>query len=228
VTETGGGTAIAARQIVVNAPPRASFAVAPDDPVEGERITFASTSSDPDGSIAKQEWDLDGDERFDDATGPVAAKQDLKKGLHWVRLRVTDSRGASTIARNAVDVRAKPLKDPAEIGKSFYYTPFRWGIKLSLLVVKVPSKTTVQVKCKGGGCPRGTFTKRSKKKPAKLRFKQLNGSLRAGAKIMVISRRTGHMGQHVTYTVRGKGRQPAKRQLCFRSTPKKLLRCPTF
>ena len=65
VTETGGGTAIATRTIVVNARPDGLVHGRAHKPREGHEITFASTSSDPDGPMAKQEWDLDGNGRYE-------------------------------------------------------------------------------------------------------------------------------------------------------------------
>ena len=68
VTDAGGGYAIATDTIVVNAPPQASFTVSPAKPVEVS-VTLASTSSDPDGALAKQEWDFNNDGRG--TTGPA-------------------------------------------------------------------------------------------------------------------------------------------------------------
>ena len=53
VTETGGGFAIATAPVVVNAPPQASFNVAPAAPLDGDDVTLSSTSSDPDGPLAR-------------------------------------------------------------------------------------------------------------------------------------------------------------------------------
>ena len=47
-------------------------------PQTGDQVTFTSTSSDPDGSIAVQAWDLDNDGQFDDGTG-ATAQQDLPR-----------------------------------------------------------------------------------------------------------------------------------------------------
>ena len=74
VTETGGGFAIATAPVVVNAPPQASFNVAPGAPFDGDNVTLSSTSSDSDGPLAGQEWDLDGDGQYDDAGGAVVAR----------------------------------------------------------------------------------------------------------------------------------------------------------
>jgi hypothetical protein len=222
VTETGGGSDIATATVVVNAPPQASFTVTPDKPVEGNRVTFASTASDPDGPLAGQQWDLDNDGQFDDGSGAVASTTKLKKGNRTVKLRVTDSKGATAVSTRVVPVKAKPLKAPVDVKRSLGYVRREWGVELVVLIVKVPSKTTVAVTCKGRGCPRGTLKKRSKKKGAVLRFTKLKGSVRAGAKITVATSRAGHFTAYDTYTIRGGKKSPLLREGCRAPGSKKV------
>jgi hypothetical protein len=87
-----------------NQPPNASFTYSPTSPRVRENVTFTSTSSDPDGSIASQAWDLDNDGQFDDGTGATASRSFDKKGSYVVRLRVTDDQGASAVASRTVTV----------------------------------------------------------------------------------------------------------------------------
>jgi PKD repeat protein len=225
VYETGGGFDIRAQLLLVNAPPRASFTRGKAVPINGDEVNFISTSDDPDGNIVKHEWDFEGDGKWD-ATGNVVSKK-LTKASYAVTLRVTDSHGARATTSQAVAVKAKPLKDPLDPRKLLYYVRQKWGVKFERLVVKpVPRKATVAVSCKGQGCRRGTFRKRSKKNGSRLQFKQLEGALRAGAKVIVVTTRPGHIGQHVTYVIRGKRRDPVMRERCFWSNPKKLRACP--
>jgi Tol biopolymer transport system component len=75
------------------AAPSASFAISPDRPLAGEIVSLdASTSSDPDGGIARYEWDLDGDGSFETDTdqSPIASRFYPKVGTITVGLRVTD------------------------------------------------------------------------------------------------------------------------------------------
>jgi hypothetical protein len=225
VTDTGGGHAIAVDTIVVNAAPQASFTVSPSKLVEGRSVTFASTSSDPDGALAKQEWDLNNDGKFERA-GAVVSTSSLKKGTRPVRLRVTDGKGATATSLVGVKVAAKPLKGPVDIKRRIGFIPRKWGIELGVLLVKVPSKTTVAVKCTGRGCPHGTFKKRTKKKAGTLIFDKLRGSVRAGARITVVTTRTGHITAYDTYIVRGDGRGPLLREQCKLRGKKKPQRCP--
>src|SRR3954471_3338715 len=57
-----------------NAPPQADFVFFPAQPVVGEQVDLVSISTDPDGALDQQEWDLDGDGEFDDASGTRAAE----------------------------------------------------------------------------------------------------------------------------------------------------------
>ena len=87
-----------------NQPPSASFTYSPASPRVRETVTFTSTSSDPDGSVTSQTWDLDNDGEFDDANGATASSSFAKKGTYVVRLRVVDDRGASSVASRSVSV----------------------------------------------------------------------------------------------------------------------------
>jgi large repetitive protein len=225
VTDTGGGHAIATDTIVVNAPPRASFTVSPSKPVEGKSVTLASTSSDPDGALAKQEWDFNNDGKYD-RTGAVVSTSSLKKGTRPVRLRVTDAKGATAISLVPIKVAAKPLGAVPAVLASASYGPRSWGIVLNTFAVKVPSRTSVAVSCKGGGCPRGTFHKRSKKKRALLSFGKVTGSLHAGAKINIVYTKPGRMTGWDVVIVRGGKRHILIREGCKPPGAKKQKRCP--
>ncbi len=105
ITDDDGAPATA--QLVVdvgNRPPSAGFNFAPSAPATGDQVTFTSTSSDPDGPLAAQEWDLDNDGQFDDATGATAQKSFSDNGTYTVKLRVTDSDGDSAVSSHDVTV----------------------------------------------------------------------------------------------------------------------------
>jgi hypothetical protein len=87
-----------------NQPPTASFTYSPASPRVRETVTFTSTSSDPDGSIASQAWDLDDDGQFDDASGSTASRSFPRRGAYTVRLRVVDDQGAAGVASRTVTV----------------------------------------------------------------------------------------------------------------------------
>jgi PKD repeat protein len=69
-----------------------------------------STSSDPDGMIAKYEWDLDGNGTYETDTGTTATttKSYATAGTVNVGLRVTDNRGATTTVTHALTVNGAP------------------------------------------------------------------------------------------------------------------------
>jgi PKD repeat protein len=93
---------------VATQPPVASFSVSPESPSTLETVIFTSTSSDPDGTIASYEWDLNGDGLFDDAAGPEAQKLFPFAGTYTVGLRVTDNDGASAVATETIAVGNRP------------------------------------------------------------------------------------------------------------------------
>jgi PKD repeat protein len=105
VTDDQGASTVATRSIpVANRPPQASIAISPESPLSGQTVTLTSTSSDPDGSIASQAWDLDNDGEFDDASGSGATTSFLTPGTKTVGLRVIDDQGTSTVATRSIPV----------------------------------------------------------------------------------------------------------------------------
>ncbi len=86
-----------------NRRPVASFTASPSPALTGETVTFnASGSSDPDGSLVKYEWDLDGNGSYETNTGsnPAASRSFAAEGSFTVGLRVTDNlTGADTTTR---------------------------------------------------------------------------------------------------------------------------------
>jgi YD repeat-containing protein len=73
--------------------PIAAFTFEPNAVLVGETVTFdASGSRDPDGSIVKYEWDLDGNGTFETDTGSDKASRPYETaGSKTVVLRVTDN-----------------------------------------------------------------------------------------------------------------------------------------
>ncbi len=109
VTDNNGATDTATVTVqVANRGPSASFSIAPQNPKTGDQVTFTSTSTDPDGSIAGYAWDLDNDGQFDDGTGASATKTFATAGTYTVKLRVTDNSAATATATLTVDVANRP------------------------------------------------------------------------------------------------------------------------
>ena len=80
----------------------ASFTSSPAAPIPGQQIQLTDTSTDADGTIVARAWDLNNDGLFDDATGPSAQVSFPAAGTYTVRLQVTDSSGAPSIATRQV------------------------------------------------------------------------------------------------------------------------------
>jgi PKD repeat protein len=104
VTDGGGSTDVATVTFRVNTLPVPSFTFAPGTPGPNQRVTFTSGTTDPDGDLAAQEWDLNGDGKFDDATGASAQAIYLTPGDYTVGLRATDSGRASAATFRTVSV----------------------------------------------------------------------------------------------------------------------------
>jgi hypothetical protein len=76
------------------ADPTASFTSNPRSPLTHQPVSFTSTAeTDSEEAIVRQEWDLDDDGRFDDASGPSATFTFVRPGPRGVALRVVDSGG---------------------------------------------------------------------------------------------------------------------------------------
>ncbi len=118
VTDDSGAVRETSRTVSVgNRPPSADFTSTPANPATGQQVSFSSTSSDPDGTIASQAWDLDDDGAYDDGSASTATKTFATPGTHTVRLRVTDdSNDTDTVSRQVTVANRPP--DPA-----FTYSP---------------------------------------------------------------------------------------------------------
>ncbi len=222
VTEEGGGFAIVTSTVIVNAPPGAGFTVAPANPFTGDVITVSSTSIDPDGPLVAQQWDLDADGQFDDASGPLVSAQYLNAGRHEIRLRVTDSKGAVATASGAVDVRSRPLVVLPNVVIDINGSLSGAFTRVKLLRVHAPKGTTVLVMCKGKGCPK-KVSKRGKGRA--LRFKAFERRFRAGTKLIVRITRPGFIGRQSTWTMRS-GKRPKRVNRCLVPGAKKATKCP--
>jgi PKD repeat protein len=108
VTDTGGAINDTSRSLIItNRPPTASFAAAPNPAVTGQVVIFdGSTSGDLDGTIAKYEWDLDGNSTFETNTGanPKISRTYSAAATLIVGLRVTDNKGATATTTRVLTI----------------------------------------------------------------------------------------------------------------------------
>jgi YD repeat-containing protein len=109
VTDGNGATATTTQPVTIqNRAPAASFTATPNPAVTGEAVAFnASASSDPDGTVAKYEWDLDGNGSYETNTGATATagKTYAAQGNVSVGLRVTDDNGATATTTQPVTIQ---------------------------------------------------------------------------------------------------------------------------
>jgi YD repeat-containing protein len=109
VTDNEGGTATTTRAVTVqNRAPTASFTASPNPVPTGTQVNFdGSGSSDPDGTIAKYEWDLDANGSYETNTGSTAttSKTYATVGSRTIGLRVTDNNGATATTTRSVTVQ---------------------------------------------------------------------------------------------------------------------------
>ncbi|HET9197648.1 MAG TPA: LamG-like jellyroll fold domain-containing protein, partial [Solirubrobacterales bacterium] len=110
VTDNSGGTATTTRSLTVNNRlPTASFTVSPSPANTRQTVTFnGSGSSDPDGTIAKYEWDLDGNGSYETSTGTTAStsKPFTATGTLTIGLRVTDNSGGTATTTRSLTVNS--------------------------------------------------------------------------------------------------------------------------
>jgi uncharacterized repeat protein (TIGR01451 family) len=98
--DINGGTIRRISYFSANQPPIASFTANPVTGPAPLTVTFDGRgSSDPNGDPLSYAWDLDGDGAYDDATGATTSRTYTVDGNVSVRLRVTDSSGASAVSQ---------------------------------------------------------------------------------------------------------------------------------
>jgi len=223
----GGQATVTSEVTVRNRAPSASFLYGPGSPMTGDRIVFASTSSDPDGPIVSEQWDLDGDGAFDDSGGTIASTTFSKAGVHLVRLVVADRDGAVAVASASITVRDRPL----QLLSSFPVVRFSGrvtsrGTRIRSLTVNTPVGTHVRVRCRGPGCPFRLITKRAAGASRLVTVRRLQGRLLLpGAVVKVWVTRPNRIGKYVRFRIRS-GKPPDRADRCVRSGARLPIRCP--
>jgi len=217
----GGASSQKQTITVFNRPPVASFTIGPTAPVARELVTLTSSAVDVDGPIVAQQWDLDGDGVYDDASGEKALYFWRKAGTYQVGLRVTDRNGAVAISRTAVVVTPALLEPTPRI--RFVGVPTANGAHLDLLTVVAPKGAHVGIRCKGHNCPFKQKRYTSNGKRVKLR--RLARSFPAGTVIELRVTKPGTIGTFTRIRIRA-AKRPARLDRCLEpGKPNKLIRC---
>ena len=212
--------------------PSASFSFSPGDPRADRPVRFESSSCDPDGRLASQAWDLDGDGAYNDATGAVVSKTFASTGPHEVGLRVTSRDGATDARRRTVVVDteyALPRPDQARLMSPFPVVRLAGelipnGARIGLLAVRAPVCARAAVSCSGNGCPK----RRRQTKfvgRGRLRFPRFETRLREGSVLAVRISKANLIGKITRFSVRI-DRSPKRMDKCLRPGDSKGSPCP--
>src|SRR3954454_4475173 len=104
VTDDDGGTAVTVTSITVtNQAPRAAFTMSASRRINTDIVFDATGSSDPDGTVALYEWDLDGNGSYE-TVGPRPTARYTTTGKRTVMLRVTDAFGLTATASTSITI----------------------------------------------------------------------------------------------------------------------------
>jgi hypothetical protein len=219
------------RVVVRNRPPIATFTYAPLAPLSGDRVVLTSISADPDGPIAAQAWDLDGDGAFDDGAGPTAQWSFPSAGNFPVRLLVTDTDGESTIAAVTVTVLERPPEPISPFPLvSMLAAVGDGGTRIKELVVKAPAGARVRVRCRGRGCPFRSFAMKAARRAHAARIIRIHRfrrhTLRPGTLIEIRVTKVGEIGKVTRFRIRD-GKPPKRSDRCILPGGKRPVRCPS-
>jgi PKD domain len=227
ISEVGGGFRIVTGTVVVNARPIASISMSDESPFAGVPVTISSTSADPDGPLAGQQWDLDDDGQFDDAAGPVVSTTFGQSGVHTLALRVTDARGAGSTAVKQITVRAVP-PPPVQLLQGVLIrikgSVLGPNTMVKRLVVRAPRGANVLVRCRGRSCPKKARTASRLSQGGQLRFKKLERRMRPGTRIKVQVTKPGFVGRVTTFRMR-KRAAPRRTDLCLPPGARNAIPC---
>ena len=115
VTDAAHRTSVTTRTVTVTSKPVPALAISPAPAQPGQEVTFsAAGSSDPDGTIARYEWDLDGNGTYETDTGasPSTTRSYPAATTVSVTLRVTDDMGVSATTTKPLQISAPPPPPP--------------------------------------------------------------------------------------------------------------------
>ena len=231
------------RRVTVNHAPAASFDLSPANPSVSETVTFTSSSSDQDGSITSESWDLNGDGAFGDATGPVATAAYDTPGSRRVSLRVTDDLGSTSTWSLDFNVAAgvrQPATGaggsaPAPAAGPSWMSPFptvriagravRGGARLSLMAVRAVPGASVEVRCAGRACPARVRRARVAR-AGRVRVHAFERFLRAGTVLSVRVTKKGHVGKYTRFRIRSR-KAPTRWDGCLMPGRSRPVECPS-
>ena len=178
-------------------------------------------------------WSLAGDGVFNAGSSTLTTSF-ATPGAHVVLLRVTDASGLSNVVAETI-----PVTSPAPI----LMQPFpvvriagsenASGVRVGLLTVQAPVGATVNVTCRGPGCPARSqnviaTSGKSKGKAGMVTIvlRRFERSLRAGAVLEIRVSKPGQIGKYTRFTVRH-GKLPVRVDTCLSPAGIKPIACPS-
>jgi PKD domain len=212
--------------------PSASFDLTPANPRAGQPIQLTSSSCDPDGRLWSQDWDLDGDGVYGDATGSTASATFASPGSHVIGLQVMSANGdiATQLSTVVVDAaNAPPRPEQARLMSPFPVVTLggrleRAGTGVNLFTVSAPLCAIVEVACRGRGCPLDSLTAHVGR--GALRLRAVQRRFRAGNRLTVAVSKGGLVGKLTEFRFR-RHRPPARTDSCLVAATGAGARCPS-
>jgi hypothetical protein len=224
-------------------PPVASFTFAPAAPAVNQPVLFTSTSSDPDGTITDQVWDLNGDGNYDNGGGATAMRTFSDAGQYVVGLRVTDNSGLVSFDSQTVTVTATPgapvstQKDGPRLLSPFPVVRIagritRRGTRVRILRVSAPVGSKISVRCSGRACPfkkqvRAVPTAAGSRGAVTFRVRRLERLLLPGVRVRVYVTKRGAIGKYTKLRFRA-GKPPVRTDQCLMPGSWTPVDCPTL
>jgi hypothetical protein len=232
VRDTWDDTATITKTIsVAGRAPLASYTFAPAAPRAYDPVTFTSTSSDADGSLGELAWDLNGDGVYDNGSGPTVLRSFPAAGSYVVGLRVTDNDGAVSFYSQAVGVAPALAVLAPTLGGPGLLSPFPvvriagrtsgGGVRIRLLSVDAPAGSTIEVRCKGHGCPFQSRVRASNE----VRMRGLEKRLHAGVKLRIYVTSATSIGKYTVFKIR-KHQEPLRFDKCLMPGSMRPVACP--
>jgi hypothetical protein len=232
---TAGSEASVAATLTVSSPvpPAASFAWFPPAPFVAEPVSLASNSTDPISPLTAFAWDLAGNGPLVGG-GPVLSTWFSSPGAHLVRLRVTDSRGLSSIVAETIAVTPAPpiLLQPFPVVR-LVGLDTSFGVQLIVFTVLAPVNARITVTCRGHGCPtkfekRLAASRKHKRKAGSLliAFPRFERSLRAGITLEVRVSKPDRIGKYTKFVIR-RGKLPTRVDACLNPVTSRPMPCPS-
>jgi PKD domain-containing protein len=210
--------------------PIASFTVSPLAPLVNEPVTFTSTASDPDGTVADLVWDLNGDGSYDNGAGPTALRSFSAPGAYVIGLRVTDNEGMVSFYSQSVGVAGPTLAVPPVL-RLRLLSPFpvvriagrttKRGVRVKLLRIDAPPGATIQVRCKGRSCPFHSSVRTANV----VRVRKLERILRVGVTVRVYVSSQTAIGKYTVFKIR-KRQSPLRTDACLLPGSLRPVACP--